>query len=88
MSKYFVSLKDTNIQKSEVKDCRRGWVVAARVFNLSIQDANVGRSLNSRPACSTESKFQCSQGYTEKLCLKKLVKAGNDGTCLWDCCQV
>ena len=40
------------------------WVVVAHTFNLSIQEAEAGRSLSSRPAWSTEA--QKIQGHTEK----------------------
>jgi hypothetical protein len=45
--------------------------MVVRAFNPSTQEAEAGRSLSLRPAwCISE--FQDSQGYTEKLCLKKL----------------
>jgi hypothetical protein len=41
----------------------------AHAFNPSTLEAEAGRFLSLRPAWST--KFQDSQGYTEKHCLKK-----------------
>jgi hypothetical protein len=42
------------------------WVVVVHTFNFSTQDAEAGRSLNLRPARSTDIK-----GYTEKPCLEQ-----------------
>lgn len=47
--------------------------MVAHTFNLSTQEAEVDRSLNSRPARST-GEFQDTLGYTEKPCLKKQKK--------------
>jgi hypothetical protein len=47
------------------------WVVVLHNFNPSTQEAEAGGFLSSRPAWSTRVKFQDSQGYTEKPCLKK-----------------
>jgi hypothetical protein len=44
--------------------------VVAHTFDPSTQEAEAGGFLSSRPAWST-SKFQDSQNYIEKLCLKK-----------------
>jgi hypothetical protein len=43
--------------------------VVAHAFNPSTREAEAVRFLSSRPAWST--KFQDSQGYTEKPCLEK-----------------
>jgi hypothetical protein len=43
--------------------------VVAHAFNPSTWEAEAGGFLSSRPAWST--KFQDSQGYTEKSCLEK-----------------
>jgi hypothetical protein len=43
--------------------------VVAHAFNPSTREAEAGGFLSSRPAWST--KFQDSQSYTEKPCLKK-----------------
>ena len=46
--------------------------MVAHAFNPSTREAEAGGFLSSRPAWST--KFQDSQGYTEKPCLKKKKK--------------
>jgi hypothetical protein len=47
--------------------------VVAHAFNPSIQEAEAGGSLSSRPVWSGR-KFQNSQGYTEKSYLEKTNK--------------
>ena len=47
--------------------------VVAFNFNPSTQEAETRRSVSLRPA-GLQSKFQDSQGYTEKLCLEKYQK--------------
>jgi hypothetical protein len=44
--------------------------VVAHTFNPSTWEAEAGGFLSSRPA-GLQSKFQDSQGYTEKPCLEK-----------------
>jgi hypothetical protein len=46
--------------------------MVVHAFNPSTREAETGGFLSSRPAWST--KFQDSQGYTEKPCLKKTKK--------------
>jgi hypothetical protein len=45
--------------------------VVAHTFNPNTQEAEAGGFLSSRPVRGLQSKFQDSQGYTEKPCLKK-----------------
>jgi hypothetical protein len=51
--------------------------VVAHTFNPSTREAEAGGFLSSRPAWST-SKFQDSQGYTEKPCLEKQKTQNNN----------
>jgi hypothetical protein len=51
--------------------------VVAQVFNPSIQEAEAGGFLSSRPAW-LQSEFQDSQGYTEKPCLQKQKQNNNN----------
>jgi hypothetical protein len=44
--------------------------VVAHTFNLSTWEAEAGGFVSLRPAWSTKSEFQDSQGYTKKPCLK------------------
>ena len=49
-------------------------------FDLSTQEAEAGESLPVRGQPGLQNKFQDSQGYTEKPCLKKTNKKP---TALW-----
>ena len=54
---------------------KKGQVVVAHAFNPSTpeaeaEEAEAGRSLSSRFQPGLQSKFQNSQGYTEKPCLE------------------
>jgi hypothetical protein len=54
--------------------------MVAHAFNPSTWDAEAGGFLSLRPAWNMEqSKFQDSQGDTEKPCLKKPKQAGHGG---------
>jgi hypothetical protein len=60
--------------------------VVAHAFNPITREAEAGRFLSSRPAWSTKSEFQDSQGYTEKHCLRG--EGGCGGRILRRKCQI
>ena len=68
-----------------------GWAVVAHAFNPSTWESKAGGFLSPKPAWSTQSEFQDSQGYTEKSCYKKILyvsgsnnKIGNPKSKIWE----
>jgi hypothetical protein len=45
--------------------------MVAHAFNPRTWEVEASEFLISKPACSTQSEYQDSQGYTEKPCLEK-----------------